>query len=112
MIHEILPDSELQSIYYDLLARNNKTAGIQDVLEGLTNCKIRVRWGHGKEYWNRNNRNEEVASEAWANFLGSYSDDETNALMKEYFPEAMKEQEKIIKDAVKKIEKAKKEANK
>ena len=112
MIHEILPDSELQSIYYDLLARNNKTAGIQDVLEGLTNCRIKVRWGHGKEYWNRSNRNEEVASEAWANFLGSYSDEETNELMKEYFPTAMKEQEKIIKDAVKKIEKAKKESNK
>ena len=111
-IHEILPDSELQSIYYDLLARNNKTAGIQDVLEGLTNCKIKIRWGHGKAYWNRNNRNEEVASEAWANFLGSYSDDETNEIMKEYFPTAMKEQEKIIKDTLKKIEKAEKESKK
>lgn len=111
-IHEILPDSELQSIYYDLLARNNKTAGIQDVLEGLTNCKIRIRWGHGKEYWNRNNRNQEVASEAWANFLGSYSDDETNELMKEYFPTAMKEQEKIIKKTLKDIEKAEKESKK
>lgn len=111
-IHEILPDSELQSIYYDLLARNNKTAGIQDVLEGLTNCKIKIRWGHGKEYWNRNNRNQEVASEAWANFLGSYSDDETNEIMREYFPTAMQEQEKIIKKTLKDIEKAVKESKK
>lgn len=111
-IHEILPDSELQSIYYDLLARNNKTAGIQDVLEGLTNCKIKIRWGHGKKYWNRNNRNQEVASEAWANFLGSYSDDETNEIMREYFPTAMQEQEKIIKKTLKDIEKAVKESKK
>lgn len=102
-LKNMIPDSELSKLYNYYLANKHKTAGIQDVVEGISNCKIRVQWGHGKEYWNRRNRDEEYASEAWANILGSYSDPETYEYMKEYFPEAMAMQEKIIEECFKKL---------
>lgn len=104
-IKKMIPDKNLNGVYNYYLANNNKTAGIQDVVEGISNCEIHVRWGHGKEYWNRRNRDEEYASEAWANILGSYSDEETYELMKEYFPNAMRMQQTIIQQYLKKVSK-------
>lgn len=104
-IKKMLPDNQLNGLYNYYLRDNNKTAGIQDVVEGMSNCAIHVRWGHGKEYWNRSNREEEYASEAWANILGSYSDEETYEYMKEYFPNAMRMQQTIIQQYLKKVSK-------
>lgn len=102
-----IPDKELNALYNHYLYGVHKTSGIQDVLEGMSNCQIHVQWGHGKQYWNRSNREQEYASEAWANMLGSYSDPETYQYMKEYFPNALKAQENIIKKAMKEVTKKK-----
>ena len=98
-----IPDNNLNRLYNYYLRDKHKTSGIQDVIEGISNCEIKVLWGHGKQYWNRGNRELEYASEAWANILGSYSDPETYEFMKEYFPNAIKAQEKIIKTAMNKV---------
>ena len=90
-------------VLYDELADNNKTKGIQDMIEGLSNADIRIRWGHGKQYWNRKDRNKEVASEAWANICGSYCDKETLELMQKYFPKATEELNTIIKNRLKEL---------
>ena len=92
-----------KDVLYNEMADNNKTKGIQDVLEGLSNGDIRIRWGHGKQYWNRKDRNKEVASEAWANILGSYCDKETLQLMQKYFPTATEELNTIIKNRLKEL---------
>ena len=80
------------------LVGDHKTKGLQDIIEGLTNTEIRLGWGHGKAYWNRDNRNNEVASEAWANILGSYSDKQTFEYMQEYFPKSIEVLNKLIKN--------------
>ena len=92
-----------KDVLYNEMADNNKTKGIQDVLEGLSNGDIRIRWGHGKQYWNRKDRNKEVASEAWANILGSYCDKETLQFMQKYFPTATDELNTIIKNRLKEL---------
>lgn len=102
-LKELIPDKNLNALYNHYLRGKHKTCGIQDVIEGMSNCEISVQWGHGKEYWNRRNREDEYASEAWANMLGSYSDPETYAFMKEYFPNALKMQETLIKRAMKEV---------
>ena len=104
-VHNMIEDKQLNALYNHYLYGVHKTGGIQDIVEGMSNCKISIQWGHGKEYWNRGNREEEYASEAWANILGSYSDKETNEYMKEYFPNAMKMQQTLINKAMKEVTK-------
>jgi hypothetical protein len=102
-IKKMIPDKNINGVYNHYLRGKHKTGGIQDIVEGMSNGDIHVQWGHGKEYWNRKNREEEYASEAWANILGSYSDEETYEYMKEYFPNAMKMQQTIIQQYLKKL---------
>ena len=83
-------------MYERYLIPNNKTSGIQDVVGGISGENL--AWGHDQSYWDRRNRDEEVASELWAHLVGSRSGDETYELMNTYFPTAMKMQDKIIKD--------------
>lgn len=104
-LKQAISDSQLNQLYNFYLSGLHKTSGIQDVVEGMSNCEIHVQWGHGKQYWNRKNREEEYASEAWANMLGSYSDPETYEYMKEYFPNALRMQEKIIASALRSVNK-------
>lgn len=92
-----------KDILYDELGKDNNTKGIQDTIEGLSNAAIRIRWGHGKQYWNRGNRNEEVASEAWAHICAAYCDKESLEMMEKYFPTAMEEFNKIIKNRLKEL---------
>lgn len=95
------------SLFYKDLAGDHRTKGIQDVIEGLSNGEIRIKWGHGKKYWNRSGteqgRMDEVASEAWANICGAYGDKDTLELMNKYFPNAVKELDNIIKKKLKEL---------
>lgn len=88
--------SNRRALYERYLIPNNKTSGIQDVVGGISGENL--AWGHDQSYWDRRNRDEEVASELWAHLVGSRSGDETYELMNTYFPTAMKMQDKIIKD--------------
>lgn len=97
---ELKDKATIQHLYNTFLLPNHKTSGIQDVVGGLSNKEYKLTWGHSKQYWNRKDRDLEVASEAWANMLGSYSDEETYQLMMTYFPRAMKEQKAMLEDAL------------
>lgn len=92
-----------KDMLYDELANNNNTKGIQDTIEGLSNAAIHIKWGHSKKYWNRGNRNEEVASEAWAHICAAYCNEESLEMMKKYFPTAVEEFNKIIKNRLKEL---------
>lgn len=72
--------------------------GVQDVMGGL---KIeRFRWGHSESYWNRQNREEESASELFANISAAFMNEDEMDAMEKYFPNSVKEFKKIIsKDA-------------
>ena len=96
-------DRLYNDMLYDELSEDNNTKGIQDIIEGLSNAAIHIRWGHGKRYWNRNNRNEEVASEAWAHICAAYCNEESLEMMNKYFPTAVEEFNKIIKNRLKEL---------
>ena len=61
-----------------------------------------LKYSHSKDYWNRDNREEEVASESWANILGSMCDDETFEYMNKYFPNSVEWVNKTLKEKIKK----------
>ena len=98
MANKFKNNKDYTSLFQVELVGDHKTKGLQDIIEGLTNTEIRLGWGHGKAYWNRDNRNNEVASEAWANILGSYSDKQTFEYMQEYFPKSIEVLNKLIKN--------------
>ena len=64
------------------------TAGIQDAMRGLSDGKIKVRWGHSLKYYKRNDMMNEVASETWANWLASYmtGDEEAQEMWQKIMP--------------------------
>ena len=94
-------------LFYSDLAKNHKTKGIQDVIDGLSNSDCRVMWGHGKKYWNRSGTEEgrmnEIASEAWANICEAHGDKETLEYVNKYFPTATKRLNEIIKNKLKEL---------
>lgn len=87
-------------LFYADLAKDHKTKGIQDVIEGLSNGDCKIQWGHGKRYWNRSGTDEgrmnEIASEAWANICEAHGDKETLEYVNKYFPTATKRLNEII----------------
>lgn len=89
------------------LAKNHKTKGIQDVIDGLSNSDCRVLWGHGKKYWNRSGTEEgrmnEIASEAWANICEAHGDKETLEYVNKYFPTATKRLNELIIEKLKEL---------
>lgn len=95
------------NLFYKDLVEDHKTKGIQDIIEGLSDGACKVKWGHGKKYWNRSGteqgRMDEIASEAWANICGAYGDKETLEYMNKYFPNAVKRLDQIIKNKLKEL---------
>lgn len=73
-------------------------SGVQDIYSGFSLNEIRAGWGHSTEYWERGNTKLEIASEAWAHMSSGYTNEERLAVMKEWFPTACKEFEKIVKE--------------
>ena len=94
-------------LFYNDLAKDHKTKGIQDVIDGLSNSDCRVMWGHGKKYWNRSGTEEgrmnEIASEAWANICEAHGDKETLEYVNRYFPTATKRLNEIIINKLKEM---------
>lgn len=107
----VIPNDQLPNLYYYYWnnKRNtgkdfyhaNETHGMQDIVEGLSNAKVRIGWGHGKAYWNRGNRDEEVCSEAWAHMFERYTDKAKKECVEKYFPNTTKEFENILKEHLK-----------
>lgn len=80
---------------------SDTTAGIQDVIGGLSLNEVDVKWTHRTSYWLRSDQYKEVASEAWANMTSAYTDAETLAIFKETFPTAFETFDQQVKDTVK-----------
>lgn len=89
------------------MVKDDSSKGIQDAISamhckgiGLNNVKtqVRVRWSHSQEYYERNNAKNEAASELFANICGAKADPKAQEYMKKYFPNAVEEFEKIIKE--------------
>ena len=97
-----LSDKDLYDLFSNQFRGKDKTHGIQDIISGITNSKVSLKYSHSKDYWNRDNREEEVASESWANILGSMCDDETYEYMNKYFPNSVEWVNKTLKEKIKK----------
>lgn len=99
-------DKEFIKAINDMIM-DDSSKGVQDAISamhckgiGLTDTKeqVRVRWSHTQEYYERNDAKNEAASELFANMCGAKVDPEAQKYMEQYFPNAMKEFEKIIKE--------------
>ena len=89
------------------MIRDDSSKGVQDAISamhckgiGLSDVKaqVRVRWSHSQEYYERSNAKNEAASELFANICGAKADQKAQEYMKKYFPNAVEEFEKIIKE--------------
>ena len=86
-------DGTLRKSVYDALVKDDSTAGIQDIIDGLSRSKNRIRWGHGKEYWERAGLSKawtQVNVEAFANMSDAWSNPKVAKHFKKYFPESYK----------------------
>ena len=89
------------------MIKDSSSKGVQDAISAM-HCKgielkdvkvqVRVRWSHSQEYYERNNAKNEAASELFANICGAKADPKAQEYMKKYFPNAVEEFEKIIKE--------------
>lgn len=84
----------------------HKTSGIQDIIGGLGGPEYTdaMHWGHSESYWNRGIRDNEVASEAWANIMSAYCDPISLEQMNKYFPKATQVQKDLLKEYMEKYE--------
>lgn len=82
-------------------AAGDLSSGVQDIYSGMSINEIRAGWGHSTEYWKRGNTAMEVASEAFAHMSSGYTNPERLAIMKEWFPTACEEFEKIVLSTLK-----------
>lgn len=89
------------------MVKDDSSKGVQDAISamhckgiGLTDTKeqVRVRWSHTQEYYERSNAKNEAASELFANMCGAKVDPKAQEYMNTYFPNAVKEFERIIKE--------------
>lgn len=89
------------------MIKDNSSKGIQDAISAMhckgiwlkdVKAKVRVRWSHSQEYYERTNAKNEAASELFANICGAKADPKAQEYMKKYFPNALEEFERIIKE--------------
>ena len=99
-------DKEFIKAINDMIM-DDSSKGVQDAISamhckgiGLTDAKeqVRVRWSHTQEYYERSDAKNEAASELFANMCGAKVDPKAQEYMNTYFPNAVKEFEKIIKE--------------
>ena len=89
------------------MIKDNSSKGVQDAISAM-HCKgiglkdvktqVRVHWSHSQEYYERSNAKNEAASELFANICGAKVDPKAQEYMKKYFPNAVEEFERIIKE--------------
>lgn len=83
-----------ESVASDLLGANvENTAGIQDIISGLSVDNNRLWYGHNAKYWGKSGgayHRSQVNSEAVANMFAAWVNPEAEKYMKKYFPKAYK----------------------
>ena len=92
-LNDMVKDSSSKGVQDAISAMHCKGIGLEDV-----KTQVRVRWSHSQEYYERSNAKNEAASELFANICGAKADPKAQEYMKKYFPNAVEEFEKIIKE--------------
>lgn len=92
-LNDMIKDDSSKGIQDAISAMHCKGIGLKDV-----KAKVRVKWSHSQEYYERTNAKNEAASELFANICGAKADPKAQEYMKKYFPNALKEFERIIKE--------------
>lgn len=92
--------TDIQDAYDDLSewlwTDPDHKSGVSDIVKGLTNGQARGRWGHDSDYYN----DSSIAKEAFAHFFeaGMCSDSSKIDYIKELFPSAYNEYQKMVAD--------------
>lgn len=83
-----------EPVVSDLLGTNvETTAGVQDIISGLSADNNRLWYGHDAKYWGKPGgayHRAQVNSEAVANMFAAWVDPKAEKYMKKYFPKAYK----------------------
>lgn len=83
-----------EPVVSDLLGTNvETTAGVQDIISGLSADNNRLWYGHNAKYWGKPGgayHRSQVNSEAVANMFAAWVDPKAEKYMKKYFPKAYK----------------------
>lgn len=89
----------------ELCNSTDRIAGTSDIYGGLTGNQVKGYWGHAKSYWTRDDKKAEVCSEAWANILQGYGDDEQSKYLNKYLPGGKAFVEKTVEELIEKVKK-------
>ena len=84
-------DGSLKKSVFDALRKDDATAGIQDIISGLSLNKNRIRWGHSTSYWTNEGKGKTwkwVNLEAAANMSDAWCNPKVGKYFKKYFPES------------------------
>lgn len=92
-LNDMIKDDSSKGVQDAISAMHCKGIGLNDV-----KTQVRVLWSHSQEYYERSNAKNEAASELFANICGAKVDPKAQEYMKKYFPNAVEEFEKIIKE--------------
>lgn len=83
----------------------DEIAGVSDIYGGLTGNQVMGLWGHKKSYWTRQDKKQEVCSEAWADILQSYGINKQHEYVSTYLPGGKAFVEKTIEELIEKLKK-------
>ena len=84
-------DGSLKKSVADALRKDDVSAGVQDIISGLSLNKNRIRWGHSTSYWmekGEDNVWKQVNCEAAANMSDAWCNPKVAKYFKKYFPES------------------------
>lgn len=86
-------DGKLKEGIADILGNDDVSAGVQDIISGLSLNKNRIYWGHADAYWTRNGKSNAwkmVNVEAVANMSDAWCNPKVAKYFEKYFPESFK----------------------
>lgn len=84
-------DGSLKKSVADALRKDDVSAGVQDIISGLSLNKNHIRWGHSTSYWmemGKDNVWKQVNCEAAANMSDAWCNPKVAKYFKKYFPES------------------------
>lgn len=93
--HDMNAADAYKNISFELLGHNKHS--LSDLIDGISKGKCRGMYGHARSYWTEPGALEK---EAFAHMFEASFDSDKYALMKQYFPNALAEFEKMLKGAI------------
>ena len=84
-------DGSLKKSVADALRKDDASAGVQDIISGLSLNKNRIYWGHSTSYWTekgKDNAWKQVTCETAANMSDAWCNPKVAKYFKKYFPES------------------------